>query len=199
MLLDFRFQGSEDMLHVGEDLVKVAQVRPEASRSDDGHSQAVPENFASARHSEHRSSLCVNQSGRGFVCVWVCVCVCVCVHGQGDVCIAGIDFMTLNILFGTSLILAGRLETHLDFVDDCIRLARQCQLLSLVSLIEDTLKKTLDFRKFCICIYVFCFHEGAHLLCSFNFFFFSICLLCFFPFLCLCLCVCFCCFPFHLL
>ncbi|KAK7102749.1 ankyrin repeat and BTB/POZ domain-containing protein 1-like [Littorina saxatilis] len=40
----------------------------------------------------------------------------------------------------------GRLETHLDFVEDCVRLARQCQLESLVSLMEDALKKTLDFQ-----------------------------------------------------
>ncbi|XP_076469134.1 ankyrin repeat and BTB/POZ domain-containing protein 1-like [Babylonia areolata] len=40
----------------------------------------------------------------------------------------------------------GRLETHMDFVDDCLRLARQCQLPTLEALIESSMKKTLDFQ-----------------------------------------------------
>ncbi|KAK7486757.1 hypothetical protein BaRGS_00022041 [Batillaria attramentaria] len=41
----------------------------------------------------------------------------------------------------------GRLETPLDFVEDCILVARHCQLNYLISLIEDSLKKTLDFQR----------------------------------------------------
>ncbi|KAL8620406.1 hypothetical protein ACOMHN_055487 [Nucella lapillus] len=40
----------------------------------------------------------------------------------------------------------GRMETHLDFVEDCVRLAKQCQLETLEALIENSLKKTLDFQ-----------------------------------------------------
>ncbi|PVD25039.1 hypothetical protein C0Q70_15536 [Pomacea canaliculata] len=41
----------------------------------------------------------------------------------------------------------GRMETSLEFAEDCIRVARQCQLPKLVSYIEDSLKKTLEFQR----------------------------------------------------
>lgn len=49
---------------------------------------------------------------------------------------------------------SGRMETSLEFAEDCIRVARQCQLPKLVSYIEDSLKKTLEFRELTFALHV---------------------------------------------
>ncbi|BFZ10387.1 hypothetical protein BsWGS_13425 [Bradybaena similaris] len=43
-------------------------------------------------------------------------------------------------------IYSGHMEIPMDLVDDCLKLARQCQLLGLVSNIEDRLKKTISWE-----------------------------------------------------
>ena len=43
------------------------------------------------------------------------------------------------------LLLTGRLETHIDNIEDCKRLARQCQLHDLIKEMEDTYKKQSSF------------------------------------------------------
>lgn len=43
------------------------------------------------------------------------------------------------------LMCAGRLETHIDNIEDCKRLARQCQLPELIKEIEDAYKKQSSF------------------------------------------------------
>ena len=115
------------------------------------------------------------------LCVCVCVCVCVCESWGvvGERCLPTCELTLLKIVFVTPLIKTGRLETHIDTADDCIRLARQCQLHSLVSLIEGTLKKTLDFRK----LSVFFLTEGVCPLCICSF-----CLFHLYVFLSLCVC-----------
>ena len=45
-------------------------------------------------------------------------------------------------------IYTARLETHIDSVDDCIRLAVQCRLPLLKKELEDMVKKVTSFGKF---------------------------------------------------
>ena len=40
------------------------------------------------------------------------------------------------------------MEIHVDTIDDCIRLARQCELESLIQLIEEKQKKLESFGKY---------------------------------------------------
>ena len=42
------------------------------------------------------------------------------------------------------------MEIHVDTIDDCIRLARQCELESLIQLIEEKQKKLESFGKWAV-------------------------------------------------
>ena len=46
------------------------------------------------------------------------------------------------------IIILGQMEIHVDTIDDCIRLARQCELESLIQLIEEKQKKLESFGKY---------------------------------------------------